>query len=87
MAVVRGRTRSLVERFERRDLLNCSGDLATDSIAPSVSEADKTPAIIVSLSDLFLKFHIPVLDFINIKKKLFKPNFCNFVTGRRDKNI
>ncbi|KAB2079256.1 hypothetical protein ES319_A06G219700v1 [Gossypium barbadense] len=46
VAVVRGRTRSLVERFERRDLLNCSGDLATDSIAPAVPEADKTPAII-----------------------------------------
>ncbi|XP_012449464.1 katanin p80 WD40 repeat-containing subunit B1 homolog KTN80.1 isoform X1 [Gossypium raimondii] len=46
VAVVRGRTRSLVERFERRDLLNCSGDLATDSIAPAVLEADKTPAII-----------------------------------------
>ncbi|TYI78955.1 hypothetical protein E1A91_D06G250300v1 [Gossypium mustelinum] len=46
VAVVRGRTRSLVERFERRDLLNCTGDLATDSIAPAVPEADKTPAII-----------------------------------------
>ncbi|GMI72289.1 DWD hypersensitive to ABA 3, Katanin p80 subunit 2 [Hibiscus trionum] len=45
VAVVRGRTRSLVERFERRDLLNSSGDQVADGIPTAVPEADKTPAI------------------------------------------
>ncbi|XP_039019727.1 katanin p80 WD40 repeat-containing subunit B1 homolog KTN80.1-like isoform X2 [Hibiscus syriacus] len=45
VAVVRGRTRSLVERFERRDLLNSSDNPVTDGIPPAAPEADKIPSI------------------------------------------
>ncbi|XP_022724346.1 katanin p80 WD40 repeat-containing subunit B1 homolog isoform X2 [Durio zibethinus] len=45
VAVVPGRTRTLVERFERRERLNSSGDPATNITPPAVPETDKTPAL------------------------------------------
>ncbi|XVE87972.1 hypothetical protein DITRI_Ditri19aG0030900 [Diplodiscus trichospermus] len=45
VAVVLGRTRSLVERFERREQLDSSGDPATNTSPTSVPETDKTPTI------------------------------------------
>ncbi|XWS15690.1 hypothetical protein CRYUN_Cryun34aG0023400 [Craigia yunnanensis] len=45
-----GRTRTLVERFERREKLNSSADPASDSTPPVVPETDRTPAIMASLS-------------------------------------
>ncbi|XVF40561.1 hypothetical protein PTKIN_Ptkin01aG0123500 [Pterospermum kingtungense] len=46
VAVVPGRTRTLVERFEQRERLNSSCDVATNSPPPPAPETDKTPAII-----------------------------------------
>ncbi|EOY28358.1 Transducin/WD40 repeat-like superfamily protein isoform 4 [Theobroma cacao] len=45
LAVVPGRTRTLVEKFERRERLNSSGDPTTNSTLPVVPETDSTPAI------------------------------------------
>ncbi|XVE51275.1 hypothetical protein DITRI_Ditri02bG0026800 [Diplodiscus trichospermus] len=46
VAVVPGRTRTLVERFERREKLNSTGDPAVNCTPPVVPETDRTPAII-----------------------------------------
>ncbi|XP_022720507.1 katanin p80 WD40 repeat-containing subunit B1 homolog isoform X2 [Durio zibethinus] len=45
VAVVPGRTRTLVERFEQREKLNSSGGPASICIPPVVPETDGTPAI------------------------------------------
>ncbi|XVF25869.1 hypothetical protein REPUB_Repub13aG0251000 [Reevesia pubescens] len=45
VAVVPGRTRTLVERFEQRERLYSIGDPETNSTPPVVPETDKTPAI------------------------------------------
>ncbi|XWS19542.1 hypothetical protein CRYUN_Cryun31cG0024600 [Craigia yunnanensis] len=45
VAAVPGRTRTLVERFERREKLNSSGDTASKSTPSVVPETDRTPAI------------------------------------------
>ncbi|KAL4290517.1 hypothetical protein GQ457_14G010150 [Hibiscus cannabinus] len=45
VAVVSGRTRTLVEKFERRERLNSSDDLVTTSTTPAVPETDGIPAI------------------------------------------
>ncbi|KAK8524435.1 hypothetical protein V6N13_015458 [Hibiscus sabdariffa] len=45
VAVVSGRTRTLVEKFERRERLNSSDDPVTNSTPPAVPETDRTPAI------------------------------------------
>ncbi|XP_021294027.1 katanin p80 WD40 repeat-containing subunit B1 homolog isoform X3 [Herrania umbratica] len=45
VAVVPGRTRTLVEKFERRERLNGIGDPTTNSPSPVVPETDSTPAI------------------------------------------
>ena len=58
VAVVPGRTRTLVERFEQREKLNSSADPASDSTPPVVSETDGTPAIMVSLSVSFLSISV-----------------------------
>ncbi|XWS18331.1 hypothetical protein CRYUN_Cryun32bG0034800 [Craigia yunnanensis] len=50
VAVVPGRTRTLVERFERREILKSIGDSATNSTPPAVPETDKTPVLMISLS-------------------------------------
>ncbi|OMO65069.1 hypothetical protein COLO4_31545 [Corchorus olitorius] len=46
VAVVPGRTRTLVERFERRERLNSSSDPETNSTGGVVPETDKTPSIV-----------------------------------------
>ncbi|KAK6932507.1 Katanin p80 subunit, C-terminal [Dillenia turbinata] len=43
VAIVRGRTRSLVERFERRDILSSDEDRPSDASPKPVAEAVKTP--------------------------------------------
>ncbi|XVF27694.1 hypothetical protein REPUB_Repub14bG0131000 [Reevesia pubescens] len=45
VAVVPGRTRTLVERFERKEILNGGGDPGNNSTPPVVPETDKIPAI------------------------------------------
>ena len=58
MAVIRGRTRSLVERFEKREQLSTNEDQVTvvsSPVVPEVNkiptpEVDKTPTIQVYIS-------------------------------------
>ncbi|MBA0779038.1 hypothetical protein Gotri_003321 [Gossypium trilobum] len=45
VAVVSGRTRTLVEKFERRERLNSGDDLVTNNTPPLVLETDRTPTI------------------------------------------
>ncbi|XVF87552.1 hypothetical protein PTKIN_Ptkin18bG0129600 [Pterospermum kingtungense] len=45
VAVVPGRTRTLVERFEQREKLNSSDDPASNSPPPAIPETDRTPTI------------------------------------------
>ncbi|XP_039061745.1 katanin p80 WD40 repeat-containing subunit B1 homolog KTN80.1-like isoform X2 [Hibiscus syriacus] len=45
VAVVSGRTRTLVEKFERRERLNSSDDPVTNSTPPMVPETDGIPAM------------------------------------------
>ena len=49
MEVVQGRTRSLVERFERRERVNSDEVQAPDTTPQTISETAKTPLIQVKI--------------------------------------
>lgn len=55
VAVVQGRTRSLVERFEKRERFNSIEDQAS-TVSRVIPEADRTPTLLVKHFDSLKTF-------------------------------
>lgn len=73
MAVVSGRTRTLVEKFERREKLNSSDDPVNNNTPSPVLETDRTPTI-VSYCIFSQSLKLPLLHDSDIRK-LPKPSW------------
>ncbi|XP_022715939.1 katanin p80 WD40 repeat-containing subunit B1 homolog isoform X2 [Durio zibethinus] len=69
VAVVPGRTRTLVERFEQRERLNSSGDPATNTAPHAVPETDKTPTIVKGETQISKTQSVSVNDGYNARSQ------------------